>query len=106
CGPWRFSDLLLQGRFELEVITPSQNRWADSVTGSRNRSSVLTCGICGSLSAVPPRKLTRTLSVLVSVCHKAVFVFAINADRHQLGIPLREDGTSLGRGGPFDVTPH
>src|SRR5262249_31124468 len=61
CGPWRFSNLLPQVRFELEVITPSQNRWADSVAGSRNRS------VCSPVAYVDhflpdhQRKLMRTL---------------------------------------------
>src|SRR5215471_11041833 len=106
CGPWRFSNLLFQVRFELEVITPSQNRRADSVAGSRNRSVCSPVANVGHFLPCHHRKLTRTLSVSVSVCHKAVFVFAINEGRPKLVIPLREDGTSLGRGGSFDVTPH
>jgi len=106
CGPWRFSNLLLQVRFELEVITPSQNRRADSVAGSRNRSVCSPVAYVSHFLSCHHRKLTRTLSVSVSVCHKAVSVFAINEARPKLVIPLREAGTSLGRGGPFDVTPH
>src|SRR5262245_52047266 len=106
CGPWRFSNLLLQVRFELEVITPPQNRWTDSVARSRNRSLCLAVAYVGHFLPCHHRKLTLTLSVSVSVCHKAVFVFAINEGRRKLVIPLREDGTSLGRGGPFDVTHH
>src|SRR5262245_6988618 len=103
CGPWRFYNLLFQVRFEREVITPSQNRWADSVAGSRNRSVCSPVGYVGHFLPCHHRTLTRTLSVSVSVCHKAVFVFAINEGKPKLVIPLREDGTSLGRGGPFEV---
>src|SRR5262249_16321781 len=100
CGPWRFSSLLLQVRFELEVITPSQNRWADSIAGSRNRSVCSPVVYVGHFLPCHHRKLMRPLSVSVSVCQQAVFVFAINEGRPKVVIPLPEDGTSLGRGAP------
>src|SRR5262249_35088950 len=75
CGPWRFSNLLFQVRFELEVITPSQNRWADSVAGSRNRSVCSPVAYVGHFLPCHHRKLTRTLSVSVSVCPQSRFGF-------------------------------